>query len=283
MAGEIDIGNLFPAIAQAFVIILIGYLFGRFRIVEPSEARSISTLVGKLALPALLAKNLLVLDLSTVSWRFLASILIAKLAIFVLVASITFIAIRPWNIGKAGLYGIFATQSNDFALGLPIGTIIHNLLSPNSPSPSLSLVQALYGSKQVAGQFFYASYLYLLAPISLLIINPIGFFMLEYTKQKSRPSRSKCSQVFILLLKTLRGVCINPVVFMTFLGIAVNSFVTYAIHKQLPDWLLQFLDILGGAYASCALFSIGIFMVGRIKTLSGTSLFVGGLLIVAKR
>ena len=70
---------------------------------------------------------------------------------------------------------------------------------------------------------------------------------------------------------------------MTFLGIAVNSFVTYAIHKQLPDWLLQFLDILGGAYASCALFSIGIFMVGRIKSLSGTSLFVGGLLIVAKR
>ena len=127
MAGEINIENLFPAIVQAFVIILIGYLFGRFRVVEPTEARSISTLVGKLALPALLAKNLLVLDLSTVSWRFLASILIAKLAIFVLVVAITFITIRPWNLGKAGLYGIFATQSNDFALGLPIGIYYYTI------------------------------------------------------------------------------------------------------------------------------------------------------------
>ena len=105
------------------MIILIGYLFGRFRIVEPTEARSISTLVGKLALPALIARNLIDLDLSTVSWQFLASILLAKLAIFILVTTISFVATRPWNIGRAGLYGIFATQSNDFALGLPIGTV----------------------------------------------------------------------------------------------------------------------------------------------------------------
>ena len=105
------------------MIILIGYLFGRFRIVEPTEARSISTLVGKLALPALIARNLIDLDLSTVSWQFLASILLAKLAIFILVTTISFVATRPWNIGRAGLYGISATQSNDFALGLPIGTV----------------------------------------------------------------------------------------------------------------------------------------------------------------
>lgn len=123
MAGDIDINNLFPAIVESFVIILIGYLFGRFRIVEPTEARSISTLVGKLALPALIARNLIDLDLSTVSWQFLASILLAKLAIFILVTTISFVATRPWNIGRAGLYGIFATQSNDFALGLPIGTV----------------------------------------------------------------------------------------------------------------------------------------------------------------
>lgn len=121
--GDVGVDNLFPAIGQSFVVILIGYVFGRFRIVEPSEARSISVLVGKLALPALLFKNLAILDLVSVSWRFLASILIAKFSIFLLVTVISYIVIRPWNIGKAGLYGIFTTQSNDFALGLPIGTV----------------------------------------------------------------------------------------------------------------------------------------------------------------
>lgn len=70
---------------------------------------------------------------------------------------------------------------------------------------------------------------------------------------------------------------------MTFLSVLVNAIVTYGIRKKLPDWLLQFLEILGGAYASCALFCIGIFMVGRIKSVSGKTLLVGGLLIVAKR
>lgn len=121
MKASLD--NLFPAIAESFVIILIGYLFGRFKIVNPSDARSITTLVGKLALPALLFRNLAVLDLTKVSWVFLGCILLAKFAVFVAVAVVTFLVARPWNVGKAGLYGIFATQSNDFALGLPIGMI----------------------------------------------------------------------------------------------------------------------------------------------------------------
>lgn len=118
--ADSTLNNLFPAIAESFVIILIGYVFGRFKLIDPSEARSLTTLVGKLALPALLFRNLAILDLSNVSWRFLGSILTAKLIVFVVVAIITFIVSRPWHIGRAGLYAIFATQSNDFALGLPI-------------------------------------------------------------------------------------------------------------------------------------------------------------------
>ena len=47
-------------------------------------------------------------------------------------------------------------------------------------------------------------------------------------------------------------------------------------------WLTGFLDILGGAYAACALFNIGIFMVGKLKKLTGTVILVATLLIVAK-
>ena len=115
------INKLFPAIAQSFAVILIGYLFGRFKIIPPNEAKSINILVGKLALPALLFKNLAILDLTTISWPFMAGILISKSVVFLVVVILTLIVTRPVNIGKAGIFGIFATQSNDFALGLPIG------------------------------------------------------------------------------------------------------------------------------------------------------------------
>ena len=56
-----------------------------------------------------------------------------------------------------------------------------------SPFLSFHSVQALYGSPSGSlGNFNYVSYIYLLAPISLIIINPIGFFMMEYHKQSSR-------------------------------------------------------------------------------------------------
>ena len=121
MSAEPSVNNLFPAIAQAFAVILLGYLFGLFKIIPPGEARAISELVGKLALPALLFQNLATLDLGAINWRFMSGILIAKLSVFILTVILTLILSRPINIGKAGLFGIFTTQSNDFALGLPIG------------------------------------------------------------------------------------------------------------------------------------------------------------------
>ncbi len=120
MSGP-NVSNLFPAIAQSFAVIIIGYVFGFFKIIPVDEAKSIGVLVGKLALPALLFQNLAILDLSAISWPFLGGMLIAKFTVFAGVALITVLVSRPFNIGKGGIFGIFVTQSNDFALGLPIG------------------------------------------------------------------------------------------------------------------------------------------------------------------
>lgn len=44
------------------------------------------------------------------------------MTVFVLVCVLTLMVASPDSrYGKAGLYAIFATQSNDFALGYPIG------------------------------------------------------------------------------------------------------------------------------------------------------------------
>ncbi len=52
---------------------------------------------------------------------------------------------------------------------------------------------AVYGkSTEMGGMFDYTSYIYLLAIVSLAIINPIGFVLMEYSKQ-SRDSNKKLS------------------------------------------------------------------------------------------
>ena len=50
-------------------------------------------------------------------------------------------------------------------------------------------VQALYGTSSSEG-FNYVSYIYLLAPVSLAIINPIGFTCMEFQKQLSSKTMS---------------------------------------------------------------------------------------------
>lgn len=58
-----------------------------------------------------------------VNWTFLVGILIAKASLFILVGLVTLLVKRPLNLGYTGIFGIFATQSNDFALGYPIGEL----------------------------------------------------------------------------------------------------------------------------------------------------------------
>ena len=114
-------GNLSPAIVQCFAIICAGYIAGRAHILSSSHAVGVGKYVSRFALPALLFKSMCELNLHSVNWKFLASVLISKTVVFAVVALVTVLVVRPFNTGKSGLYAIFSTQSNDFALGYPIG------------------------------------------------------------------------------------------------------------------------------------------------------------------
>ena len=56
-----------------------------------------------------------------VNWGFLMILYGAKVLVFGIVVLVTAVASYPTSLGRAGLYGIFCTQSNDFALGYPLG------------------------------------------------------------------------------------------------------------------------------------------------------------------
>ena len=127
--GDEAFYNLLPALIQCFVVILLGYLSGRTGLVHSDQGKGLGVFVSKFAMPAMLFKSMCELHFGDVDWRFLAAILIAKSTIFIAVLLGTALLARPIDFGKMGVYGIFTTQSHDFALGIPIGSYF-SLLRP---------------------------------------------------------------------------------------------------------------------------------------------------------
>lgn len=121
---SMSITRLFPALLECFGIVLCGYIAGRANIITSTQAKGLGNFVSRFALPALLFKNMVVLNFSNVDWAFLYSVLIGKASVFFIVCVLTLLVASPESrFSKAGLFPIFATQSNDFALGYPIGKL----------------------------------------------------------------------------------------------------------------------------------------------------------------
>lgn len=118
--GDGSISNLFPTIGRIFAVIILGYMLGKFKVITQQSSGAVGVIAGKIALPALLLLNMATLDLGDINWRFMAGMLLARSLVFVGVFVITLIFTRPVSIGKPAILAIFSTQSNDFALGLPI-------------------------------------------------------------------------------------------------------------------------------------------------------------------
>uniref|UniRef100_A0A675B322 Uncharacterized protein n=1 Tax=Anopheles darlingi TaxID=43151 RepID=A0A675B322_ANODA len=278
----ISMDNLYPALIQCFAIIICGYLAGRLNIISNFEAKGLNTFVGTFALPSVIFLSLAELDWSTVNWNFLLSILIAKTIVFGAVAIISLLVARPVNYGRAGLLAIFCTQSNDFAIGYPIVSALYSKLHPE-----------------------YASYIYLLAPISLAILNPIGFVLMEISKIKeknelnsataapdesSRPPAPTCPELAaqnrrkilkgkaLVVIKTIESIFFNPILLMTLLGVIGGQI----FPNGLPVYLSSVLRSLGNSFSATALFLLGLRMVGKASTLQGPGLILPGILILVK-
>lgn len=307
---NVSFDNLYPAILQCFVVIASGYIAGRTGHVTVSQGRGIGTFVSTFCLPALLFRSMCSMDFSQVSWMFLLSILIAKATVFFIVALVTLLVTRGSNLGYVGIFAIFCTQSNDFAVGYPILQPLYQETHPD-----------------------YLNYIYLIAPISLCILNPFGFILMEIHRRKlahqidankqehgdatngsagvdHSPER-RCSQVSQRhssgseggkgtwpesdgrgsgnkpqeepslvrgVLHVAKGVFLNPIVFMTAIGIVGN----FIFKQKVPSILDDILVVLGNAFSACALFYLGLCMVGKVRNQMGLPLLVPLMLIFAK-
>ncbi|KAL7733374.1 hypothetical protein ACLKA6_004864 [Drosophila palustris] len=252
----VSMDNFYPALVQCFGIIICGYIAGRFKIISNAETKGLATFVGTFALPSLIFLSLVELNWSAVNWTFMLAMLISKAIVFFAVLVICLLVARPLNYARAGLMAIFCTQSNDFAIGYPI-------------------VMALY--KEVHPE--YASYLYLMAPISLAILNPIGLVLMEISKiikNKEEVARNpplcpetcpaeqlskqrRClGEHTILVWNTIKSLFFNPLLLMTLLGVAGG----FMFPKGLPEMVASVLRVFGQSFSATALFLLGLKIVG---------------------
>ena len=82
---------------------------------------------GIFALPALLFKSMVELQFDEVTWSLVLAICLGKVSVFIIVFVIALL-IGGGAMARAGLYAIFATQSNDFAMGYPISELTFEYL-----------------------------------------------------------------------------------------------------------------------------------------------------------
>ncbi|KAJ8314309.1 hypothetical protein KUTeg_008870 [Tegillarca granosa] len=136
---------------------------------------------------------------------------------------------------------------------------------------TLTWVQALYKSSHPE----YLDYIYLIAPISVMFLNPIGFAMLEIQKRRSSQTHTTKCKMFLHVAK---DVITNPLVFMTFIGIIGN----FIFKHTIPAVIADVLNVLGEAFNATALFYLGLSLVGKVKGRSGLHLVTPLLLIGAK-
>lgn len=137
---------------------------------------------------------------------------------------------------------------------------------------SLSTVEALYQSAHPE----YLQYIYLVAPVSLIVLNPIGFTLCEIQKWKNEGNhqQSKLCIMGLVGLKVLK----NPIVFMVVIGIVTH----FVLHQTVPAFMADFVDGLANSFGGAALFYLGLSMVGQLGKLTRSTVVTLILLTTAK-
>lgn len=226
-------------------------------------------------MPSLIFLSLSEIKWETVNWNFLLAILISKSIAFFAVMLTCLLVVRPLNFGKSGILAIFCTQSNDFAIGFPIVEALYSKIHPE-----------------------YSAYIYLMAPISLAILNPIGYVMMEITNLQNKnkeispvSSPTRCPQISegsdrrklfrgkcLVVIQTVKSIFLNPILLMTLLGV-LSQFV---FSNGLPLPIKSILTVLGNSFAGSALFLLGVKMVEKGNQTQGPGFLLPAVLIIVK-
>lgn len=218
---------LFDVVLPVFAIIATGYVCGRLNFLGPESSEALNKFVYWVALPALLFKAMASVNLAQVYDRsFLVSFTGALAA--------------TWAI--TGLSGRFFFRLD------PAEAALHGLNGayPNSGFMGIPLAIAAFGEQ---------------AALPAIVAATISVLSVALAIVPIEIARQKASDLSVIARHVSLAVARNPMIVAPCAGLMWAW-----IGLGLPPPVLTFTGILGAAAGPCALFSIGLFLVGKPLT-----------------
>jgi predicted permease len=230
--------SLLGALTVAFTVILLGFVSSKAGYVTKDAGRGIGQLVGKIALPCLLFRAVATTQLDTVDMHVVITVAIAKLVALALASSVGYLKhLRdPDNLTIAGVFGLFVTNSNDLAIGIPLVEALYPLKDyPNGPN---------------------VTYIYVFAVMQNVLVAPVYFVLLELGRAKTSGGEGS------IIKRVLQSFLRNPLIIMAMSGLVYNL----AFGASLPKVIDDIFILLGNAFACGALFSTGEWAPSAVTT-----------------
>ncbi|WP_369856739.1 AEC family transporter [Candidatus Thalassolituus haligoni] len=218
---SILIDTVFPV----FLIILAGFLAGKFRICGSEAAKALNDFVFWFAMPCLLFKAMAVVDPQVL----LNLDYLILIAISVVLTMVIGVVLAKYLLGKrlgsATMLGLNAAYGNTGYLGIPLA------FASFGDAASVPVI--------------------LFVVVGSLLTITMATIMIELdNKVAASPGR--------ITLDIGKAVFKNPMLLSPLVGILYAM-----LPLELPSMVFNFCDILGAAAGPCALFSLGLFLVGK--------------------
>lgn len=216
---------ILTVVFPVFAIIAVGYLAGRRGLLGAASSEALNRFVYWVALPAFLFRAMATVDLAAVlNWPFIAGFLGGVLIIWL--AAIVFARVAfGATLPEAALHGMNGVYGNSGYMGIPLA------LAAFGPAAALPAVVVVV--------------------INSAVMVAIAVVLIEW----GRSGTNGPSGVARHLARTLAR---NPLLVAPLAGLALAL-----TGWGLPVPIERFTSLLGAAAGPCALFSIGLFMVGK--------------------
>jgi predicted permease len=219
---------VFNVVLPVFAIMLAGYLAGRFRVLGEPSSEALNRFVYFVALPALFFISMARVSIGEAfNGPFIAAFGGGMAVTFGLSMLVARI-VFPNRLGALGLHGLSAVFSNTGYMGIPLLLIAYG---EAAMLPGI-IATVLNGT----------------------LVMALGIAIVEVDLSRERGGGRVLRHVAAAVAK-------SPLVISAAAGLAVS-----AVGLTVPVFIATFCDLLAAAVGPCALFAMGLFMVGRSFT-----------------
>ncbi|MEM7746008.1 MAG: AEC family transporter [Pseudomonadota bacterium] len=215
---------LIDVVLPVFAIVATGYICGWRKLLGADSSEALNKFVYWVALPALLFKAMAEVELAEV-WNgpFIAAFAGASVATWA-IASIVGRVFFRLNGAEAALHGLNGAYPNTGFMGIP-------------------LVIAAYGEE---------------AALPAIVATVVSVLSVSLAVVPIEIARQGTSRLLPLIGRVVGALIRNPMIAAPFAGLIWSP-----LDLDLPRSVQTFTGILGAAAGPCALFSVGLFLVGK--------------------